>query len=89
MSPVLRVSVTAARRAACRRGVAAAVRWGSGWNDILSDRIIYTGHQRRLKYKHRTGSTERKVKPYGSTGTDDFTDDRHNMSGQAIQLKST
>ena len=40
-----------------------------------------------LKYKHRTGSTEFKVKPHGSTGTDDFTGDRHNMSGQAIQLK--
>ena len=39
-----------------------------------------------LKYKHRTGSTEFKVKPHGSTGTDDFTGDRHNMSGQAIQL---
>jgi len=39
MSPVLRVCVTTAWRAACRRGVAAAVRWGSGWNDILSDQI--------------------------------------------------
>ena len=43
--------------------------------------------ERLLKYKHRTGSTEFKVKPHGSTGTDDFTGDRHNMSGQAIQLK--
>jgi len=42
--------------------------------------------QRRLKYKRRTGSTELKVKPHGSTGTDDFTGDRHNMGGQAIQL---
>jgi len=37
-------------------------------------------------YKHRAGSTEFKVNPHGSTGTDDFTGDRHNMSGQAIQL---
>ena len=42
--------------------------------------------QRLLKYKHRTGSTEFKVKPHGSTGTDDFTGDRCNMSGQTIQL---
>ena len=38
-----------------------------------------------LKYKHRTGSTEFKVKPHDSTGTDDFTGDRHNVGGQAIQ----
>ena len=42
--------------------------------------------QSLLIYKHRTGSTEFKVNPHGSTGTDDFTGDRHNMSGQAIQL---
>jgi len=51
-----------------------------------SNRIIHTGQQRRLKYKHRTGSTEPKLKPHGSTGTDDFPGDRHNMGGQAIQL---
>ena len=44
---------------------------------------MHTGQQRWLKYKHRAGSTKPKVKPHGSTGTDD----RHNMSGQAIQLK--
>jgi len=31
--------VTAARCAACRSDVAVAVRWGSGWNNILSDQI--------------------------------------------------
>ena len=35
----LRECVTAARHAACRSGVAAAVRWDSGWNNILSDQI--------------------------------------------------
>jgi len=45
-----------------------------------SNGVNHTGQQRLLKYKHRTGSTEPKVKPHGSTGTDDFTGDRHNMS---------
>jgi len=37
----LRECVTAARRAACRSGVATAVQWDSGWNtcNILSDQI--------------------------------------------------
>ena len=66
-----------------------AMRWGSGWNDILSGPYLiqsYIQAAKTLNYKHRTGSTEFKVKPHGSTGTDDFTGDRHNMSGQAIQL---
>jgi len=64
------------------------MRWGSGWNDILlGPNLIQSYRQQKLlKYKHRTGSTEFKVKPHGSTGTDDLTGDRHNMSGQAIQL---
>jgi len=31
-------------------------------------------------------STGQEAQPHGSTGIDDFTGDRHNMSGQAIQL---
>ena len=33
------------------------------------------------------GSYELKEKPHVSTSMDDFTGDRQNMSGQAIQLK--
>jgi len=35
----LRECVTAAQRTACWSGVAAAVRWDSGWNNILLDQI--------------------------------------------------
>jgi len=31
--------LTVARCAACQSSVAAAVRWGSGWNNILSDQM--------------------------------------------------